>query len=100
MSSKQLPDGAYYEVELIPLGDTIDYTGAGEVISQTADETVWHKGQTVWNIWLTLRLEDDSEIHEVMDLDIPVKLQHTARNLFLWLKARVIVANEHRWYLD
>ena len=85
-----LADGFYYELEFLPMGAT------HEPDSFSADEESWADGQTSWNIWLVCRNDDTHAIHEVLDLDIPVELENTARMLFLALEEKIRICNTHR----
>lgn len=65
----------YYEVELNPMGLGRD----GE--SLTTDEDEWPStGPTHMNIFVTSRDEDD-EIQEMLDIDIPIKHKELAYRL-------------------
>ena len=77
----------YYEVELLTLGKTPE----GHL---SADEESWiEPNPTYWNIFCTKRDNNDDEIHEILDLDIPIKFSKLAESTFTHIQHMVNVAN-------
>lgn len=80
-----------YEIELLPMGRTADHC-------LTTDEDAWVNGQEGWNIFLTEREHEDhgGGIIEILDLDFPVDLEDTARQVFTLLCSLVEMANDEK----
>lgn len=53
-----------YEVSLNKMGNTED---GGQSISEDS----WIDDNFVWNVWAVMYISNDSEIYEVVDIDIP-----------------------------
>lgn len=96
---KKLAEGDNYEVELIPMGEHTDDWGVDHSCL-TSDEDSWDdEGQTVWNIFLTLRHEN-GDIDEILDIDIPVRHERLANIIFNTIETRVEITNRQRFQLD
>ena len=70
-----MKEGYYYDAQLIPMGK--DSNG-----DLTADESDWPEGQTIWNILVMIRSDEDEYIEEAFDLDFPVEMRQLAEVVY------------------
>ena len=70
-----MKEGYYYDAQLIPMGK--DENG-----DLTADDSDWLEGQTIWNILVMLRSDEDEYVEEAFDLDFPVEMRQLAEVTF------------------
>ena len=70
-----MKEGYYYDAQLIAMGR--DDNG-----DLTADEDGWENGQSIWNILVMIRSDEDEYVEEAFDLDFPVTMRQLAEVTF------------------